>query len=65
MLKPKNLRPFFKGAARVADIFGDLDRHLSFETNDAKAVRSDWKEVGIDIQEAIDGYGSRKERQPV
>ncbi len=53
---------FFRGAARVVDIFGLLDKEYPFIRDDSKALEKDWVKVGSSIQEAIDEYGD--ERQP-
>jgi hypothetical protein len=64
MVKRKEVKAFLKGAARIVDIFGDLDRRPLFERNDAKAMRDDWGEVSAGIHDAVDEYGSRKKHQP-
>ena len=53
---------FIKGAARVIDPFGLLNREYPFIRDDSKAIETDWIKVGLSIQEAIDEYGN--ERQP-
>lgn len=48
---------FIKGFSRVLDLGGTLDVYNTDESElvaDQKALTSDWKQVGADIQEAIE-----------
>ena len=54
---------FFKGIARMFDLFGMMDRHntqSSDQTSDLKATKRDWKIIGNDIKLAINQYGTHK-----
>lgn len=56
---------FFKGMARVFDLFGTLDRyyiHKTEEEADSNALRRDWQIVGKDIFYAIKIYESSKKK---
>lgn len=53
---------FLKGAARNMDMFGSLNNYNyseSEEEADLRALKRDWKIVGIDIYKAILNYAKK------
>lgn len=51
--------PFLKGMARTINIFNSLDHYnysASDDEADAKALYSDWKNVGNELINAISNY---------
>jgi hypothetical protein len=52
---------FASGAARVLDLWGELDDYNRSETSleaDAKAIAADWFIIGQDIYDAIEQHES-------
>jgi hypothetical protein len=50
---------FLKGIARIFDVRGELDQYNtspSDELADCRALRSDWRAVGDDLQEAMNSF---------
>jgi hypothetical protein len=47
---------YARGAARILDPFGTLSAVRSGFAADRKALASDWRRVGIQIQDALDAY---------
>lgn len=54
---------FFKGMARVVDLFGSLDEY-NYKTTEAEAdneaLKRDWFIIGKDLFNAIKTYGKAK-----
>lgn len=56
-----NSPSFFKGFARIFDLFGQFDKyytHTTEEEADKNAISRDWKIVGNDILNALKTYES-------
>jgi len=60
------VRPsFLSGVARIFDFSGSLQMYLYSRTHgeaDRRALASDWKMVGKDIELAIELYGEEQEK---
>ena len=55
-----NRRPFVRGMASAFDLMGTMHRPRGSHDNlgsDAEAIRSDWRAVGADIEEAMVRFG--------
>lgn len=53
---------FLKGAARVFDLYGNLDRYMTHSTEqeaDENALKNDWEAVGQDLLTSIQKYGKK------
>ena len=53
---------FKRGLARAIDIGSTMDVYNESENGnaaDARAIASDWKQVGLDILEAVEEYGKK------
>lgn len=50
---------FVKGYSRVLDLFGATHKYALPRTpkDDYKAMRSDWNNVGMDLEKAFNRYG--------
>ena len=46
-----------RGAARLADLFGQLDEYNHSSTPDYDAIRQDWEEVGKQIRTSLSQHG--------
>jgi hypothetical protein len=53
-------RSFWKGAARIFNIFGTTQRPVFLDRTDAEALAEDWRMIGMDMREAM-----RQERRRV
>lgn len=54
---------FFKGVARVFDLFGTLDEYKYSDDPDSELTQKDWEMVGADLMKAIKhGKQSSKEK---
>jgi hypothetical protein len=47
---------FFTGLARLFDFWGLFSPHGNGKVSDSKALSSDWRAVGQDIQKAVRSY---------
>lgn len=53
---------FWRGTARVMDLFGTLTRYNTAPTAhdaDTRATKKDWEVVGQDLKDAISDYESK------
>lgn len=51
---------FFKGVARVLDLFGQLDEYNYKDDPDTEALKRDWTMIGKDLFISIKNYGRSK-----
>jgi len=54
---------FFKGMARVVNIFGGLDAYKYTDDPDSELINRDWHSVGNDLQEEINTYERKSNYQ--
>lgn len=57
---------FWRGTARVMDLFGTLTRYNTYPTAqeaDRRAMKRDWEVVGQDLKNAIKEYESKLPRK--
>jgi len=53
---------FFKGVARIFDLFGSLDQYKYSNNPDAELIHRDWEIIGYDLKKAID-YGQTNSKK--
>ena len=56
-----NYPSFFKGVARVADLFGGLDKYRYSENPDSELLQKDWEIVGSDLIQSLKKYERKKD----
>lgn len=54
---------FFKGMARVVDLFGKLDEYAYSEHADLEQLHRDWKIVGTDLHRELKRHERRFSHQ--